>query len=107
MTLPASGPGRLLEPRSDAWPRGMIAPDKTRLIGRLRHFWSESGNEERERGTGNGGSPGADYPDSPIPCSPFPVPAVVPPYNAFRGAPDNSAANFAAVDGGRCSPSLA
>lgn len=28
-----------------------------------------------------------------------------PPYNAFRGAPDNSAASFAAVDGGRWAPS--
>lgn len=30
-----------------------------------------------------------------------------PPYRAFRGAPVNSAANLAAVDGGRCSTSLA
>ena len=29
------------------------------------------------------------------------------PYNALRGAPVSSAASFAAVDGGRCSLSLA
>ena len=38
MTLPASGPGRLLERTGDRAPRGMTVPDRTRLIGRLRHF---------------------------------------------------------------------
>src|SRR3546814_3995620 len=36
MTLPASGPGRLLERSGDAAPRGMTVQDRTRLIGRLR-----------------------------------------------------------------------
>ena len=35
---PASFPGRLLEVRGDADPRGMIAHDRTRLIGRLPLF---------------------------------------------------------------------
>src|SRR5207342_2024781 len=38
MTRPASGPGRLLERIGDDAPRGMTAHDRTRLIGRLRHF---------------------------------------------------------------------
>ena len=38
MTLPASGPGRLLERSGDAAPRGMTVHDRTRLIGRLRHL---------------------------------------------------------------------
>ena len=38
MTWPASGPGRLLERSGDAAPRGMTVQDRTRLIGRLRHF---------------------------------------------------------------------
>ncbi len=36
MTLPASGPGRLLERIGDDAPRGMTVHDRTRLIGRLR-----------------------------------------------------------------------
>jgi len=39
MTLPASGPGRLLERSGDAAPRGMTVHDRTRLIGRLRHSY--------------------------------------------------------------------
>ena len=39
MTWPASGPGRLLERNGDAAPRGMTVHDRTRLIGRLRHFF--------------------------------------------------------------------
>src|SRR5690606_33262861 len=35
---PALLPGRLLEGRGDAAPRGMIAPDRTRLIGQLLLF---------------------------------------------------------------------
>ena len=38
MTRPASGPGRLLERNGDVAPRGMTVQDRTRLIGRLRHF---------------------------------------------------------------------
>ena len=38
MPRPAVSPGRLLERSGDAAPRGMIAHDRTRLIGRLRHF---------------------------------------------------------------------
>ena len=38
MTRPASGPGRLLERIGDDAPRGMTVQDRTRLIGRLRHF---------------------------------------------------------------------
>ena len=38
MTRPASGPGRLLERNGDVTPRGMTVLDRTRLIGRLRHF---------------------------------------------------------------------
>src|SRR3546814_19131259 len=37
MTLPASGPGRLLESSGDAAPRGMTVHDRHRLIGRLPH----------------------------------------------------------------------
>jgi len=37
--LPASRPGRLLEWRGDASPRGMTAHDRTRLIGRLRPLY--------------------------------------------------------------------
>ncbi|CTP92527.1 hypothetical protein XTPLMG730_3525 [Xanthomonas translucens pv. phlei] len=40
MALPASGPGRLLERRGDAAPRRMAVHDRTRLIGRLRRFFS-------------------------------------------------------------------
>ena len=43
MTLPASGPGRLLERSGDAARRGMtvaaFAPNRTRLIGWLRPFF--------------------------------------------------------------------
>src|SRR3546814_17613180 len=35
MTLPASGPGRLLERSGDAATRGMTVQDRTRLIGRI------------------------------------------------------------------------
>jgi hypothetical protein len=35
---PAELPGRLLEPDSDVRPRGMIALDKTRLIGELTSY---------------------------------------------------------------------
>ena len=38
MPWPAVSPGRLLERSGDAAPRGMIAHDRTRLIGRLRHY---------------------------------------------------------------------
>lgn len=38
MARPASGPGRLLERRGDAAPRGMAVHDRTRLTGRLRPF---------------------------------------------------------------------
>lgn len=37
---PASRPGRLLEWRGDASPRGMTAHDRTRLIGRLRPLFT-------------------------------------------------------------------
>src|SRR5690606_10811060 len=36
MPRPAVSPGRLLERRGDAAPRGMTVQDRTRLIGRLR-----------------------------------------------------------------------
>jgi hypothetical protein len=38
MVRPALNPGRLLEPVSDCWPRGMTVHDRTRLIGQL-HFY--------------------------------------------------------------------
>ena len=40
MPRPAVPPGRLLERRGDAAPRGMAVHDRTRLIGRLRPFIS-------------------------------------------------------------------
>ena len=38
MPRPAVSPGRLLERIGDDAPRGMTVHDRTRLIGRLRHF---------------------------------------------------------------------
>ncbi|SRR5471030_3477698 len=35
MVRPVLNPGRLLEPVSDCWPRGMIVHDRTRLNGQL------------------------------------------------------------------------
>src|SRR5690606_4529042 len=106
MTWPASGPGRLLERSGDAAPRGMTVHDRTRLTGRLRLFLL---GMKGIKGIGNGGSEALHV----APFLPFPIPLIpysrssLLPYSALRGAPDNSAASFAAVDGGRCSPSLA
>ncbi len=38
MVRPVLNPGRLLEPVSDCWPRGMTVHDRTRLTGQLHSF---------------------------------------------------------------------
>ena len=88
MTLPASGPGRLLERTGDGAPRGMTVHDRTRLIGRLRHLPPLIDESLRSRGRDRTACPSRPDPPGTI--------ALLPPGegNGMRAGLPRKAAGF-------------